>query len=107
MDIYVSTYDGSKVDLDDMGVHSDKWKEMDAHDLFLECMKEAGSSLFYMNFLHPNFGEGGQQERVDILCKELVQLWDDARILPIDMEQYNIYLLKWMYRFQDEVENQC
>ena len=46
---------GNAVDLDDIEIYPLEWREMNVHDLFSKCMDDAGSSLFYMKFLHPSF----------------------------------------------------
>ena len=103
------------VNLDDMEVYSEEWKEMNVHDLFSKCMRAAGNSLFYMEFLHPDFGGGSQQKRVESLCEELSSIWNFTRQFEpnaykctlINEDEYRMALMKWLYRFEDEVENQC
>ncbi len=103
------------IDLDDLDVYPKEWKEINAHELFSKCMAEAGTSLFYMGYLHKNFGEGPQKKRVEILCEELTSIWHYIRKFKLDAEkstlvneeEYRLSLMKWLYRFQDEVENQC
>ncbi len=108
MDLF-NDFMGNTVDLDDVGIYSDEWKCMHVHDFFSKCMRDAGRSLFYMGFLHPSDGEGSQKQRVDVLCRELSGIWHNARVLPVieELDQYNLELFKWLYKFEDEVENQC
>ena len=96
--------EGYKVDLDDMGTYPEAWKRMDIIELFPFCMKEAGKSLFYMEYLNVDVNWGDQKKRVDILCRELVYIWQYVRKHE---DEYRASLLSWLYRFQDEVENQC
>ena len=108
-------YIGQTVDLDDMNIYSEELREMDIHDLFFKCMADAGGSLFYMTYLHPCFGGGEQEERVKIFCLELSDMWNNKREFDtnadmctlINEDECRLLLLKWDYRFTDEVENQC
>jgi len=109
--------DGDMMDLDDMNTYPDEWKDMPVHDLFSKCWEAAGKSLFYMDYLYSDstIGWGGQIERVDVLCKELSSIWNGVRQMnpdtgrhdPINEEDYRKDLMSWLYRFEDEVENQC
>ena len=103
------------IDLDDLDVYLKEWKEMNVHLLFSKCMAEAGTSLFYMDFLHKNIGEGSQKKRVEILCEELTSIWyyvrqfepDTEKSTLVNEKEYRLALMKWLYKFEDEVENQC
>jgi len=114
MDLF-KDFMGNTVDLDDMGVYPDVWKKMNIHELFSECMNKAGHSLFYMDFLHSSINYGIQRERVRRLCEELSDIWNHTRkfVLEgnknklVDEDEYRDALMNWLYRFQDEVENQC
>jgi len=106
---------GNIIDLDDTDNYPEEWRNMNIHKLFSKCMKQAGSSLFYMDFLHSDSDWGLQKHRVKILCKELVKIWKEVRQYDCDTkthilfneEEYRLALMKWLYRFEDEVENQC
>jgi len=106
---------GNTVNLDDLSIYSDEWKEMDICSFFLKCMKEAGSSLFYMNFLHPDEDWSFQKKKVEVLCEELSNIWNYNRKIEYNSKkhtvtnenEYKLCLMKWLYRFEDEVENQC
>lgn len=116
MRIYEST-DGYAeiVDLDDMHIYPKEWLEMGVCDLFLECMKEAGTSLFYMDFLHGDSSWEPQRERVIVLCRELSKLWnfmrkfdpDAKKCTMLNEDEYRLALMSWRWRFEDETENQC
>ena len=97
------------INLDDVSIYPEEWKEMNIHDFFSKCMDKAGHSLFYMDFLHPSFGEGSQKQRVEVLCQELSDMWHFSRNYTStdDIANYRLSLMKWLYRFEDEVENQC
>jgi len=116
MRLYTST-DGyaETVDLDDINIYSQEWQKMDIYKLFLKCMSEAGDSLFYMDFLHANIDYSSQRKRVAILCRELSNIWHFTRQFSSDTYKYTLLnepecrmaLMSWLYRFQDETENQC
>ena len=101
------------IDLDNLDVYPQEWKDISVHDLFLKCMAESGTSLFYMKFLHKDFDS--QQGRVDVLCEELAKIWhftrqfdrDAKKCTLVNEDEYRLALMKWLYRFQDETENQC
>lgn len=118
MDIFKTIWvPGGKVDLDDLSLYPAELREMNVHDLFNKCTREAGNSLFYMDFLHPGWDDdpGGQKERVVVLCKELSEIWhyvrqfepDAPTCTMVNEDEYRLALMKWMYRFEDETENQC
>ena len=103
------------VDLDDLSIYSQELKDMNVHDLFSKCMAEAGTSIFYMKHLHKGWGDGGQFDRVSNMCEELVHIWEDVRKFEpnaykctlLNEDEYRLELMGWLYRFEDEVENQC
>ena len=97
-------YDGLIVDLDDLEIYPSEWREMLSYDLWQLAEKEAGRSLFYMRFIYPSIDYGDQEFRVNKLCEELAEI----RVGVIDDSLENrLKMMKWLYRFQDEVENQC
>lgn len=108
-------FTGQTVDLDDINIYPELLKNIHVNDLFSECMDVAGSSLFYMTYLHPDFGGDSQEERVKVLCSELADIWNYRREFEpnaykctmINEDEYRWLLLKWWYRFTDETENQC
>ena len=104
MDIYVSTYDGADIDLDDMSNYSDKRKEMSMFQLWNEAWAISGRAIFYIKYIHSDTDYGDQWFRVDTLCKELMELWELDRENSLDNR---LKMLKWIYRFEDEVENLC
>ena len=105
------------VDLDNLNIYPHEWKDMNVHDLFSKCMEEAGTSLFYTKYLHPVWDDapGGQYDRVVVLCEELSQIWNHVRKFVPDAfrctlaneDEYRLALMSWLWRFQDETENQC
>jgi len=116
MNIYKTT-DGYAdiVDLDDLYTYPQEWRDMNVHDLFLKCMSSAGKSLFYTDFLHANIDWGSQMERVIVLCRELSDIWhytrqfqpDAYKCTLLNENEYRLALMSWLYRFEDETENQC
>lgn len=115
MDIFTD-FMGVEWNLDDLTIYPAKWKEMNIHDFFNFCTKKAGDSLFYMDFLHTEVNWwAGQKERVTALCKELSGIWHNIRKWNITTEkhtlinedEYRLALMKWLWRFEDETENQC
>jgi len=103
-DIYRSTYDGEETNLDDLEIYPNEWKELDSNSLWQLAEKEAGRSLFYMRFIWPDSDWGDQEFRVNKLCEELVEI--RTGVIK-DSPENRLKVMKWLYRFQDEVENQC
>lgn len=103
MNIYTSTINGEKIDLDDIDVYEDVWKQMDISELFSSAWTAAGQSLFYMNYMDTDMKHSAQSLRVHDLCKELVG-WNGKKRYE---EADRLELMSWLYRFNDEVENQC
>jgi len=116
MKIYTTT-DGyaTVVDLDDLSIYLQEWKDMNIYDLFSKCMAEAGTSIFYMKYLHKGWGDCGQFDRVSKLCEELSEIWnyvrkfqnDTSKCTLLNEDEYRLALMSWLYRFEDETENQC
>ena len=104
MDMYKSTYDGSKIDLDDIDIYPKHWKEMNTYQLWNEGWTKAGRSIFYMTYIYPELRKDPQWERVHKLCHEFMILW---KVVGEDTEKNRHTFIKWLYRFNDEVENQC
>lgn len=102
-DLYVD-YEGIEIDLNDLTIYPDCWKEKESYDLWFMAVKRAGESLFFMDYLHPDIDWGGQRIRVDKLCKELAGI----RVSMIEDSLKNrLKIMKFLYRLEDEVENQC
>lgn len=104
MNSYTSTDGyGETVDLDDLSIYPQEWKDMPIHDLFYKTWGKAGRSLFYMGFFWPNEMRESQWQRVADLCKELVG-WNGKKRYE---EDDRLVLMSWLWRFEDETENQC
>ncbi len=104
MNLYTTT-DGyaSLIDLDNLNIYSQEWKDMPIQDLFYLAWGKAGRSLFYMTYFWPDEKGDLQWCRVNDLCKELVG-WNGKKRYT---EDDRLELMSWLYRFEDEVENQC
>jgi len=108
-------FEGIEVDLDNLDIYPDEWKDMNIHELFSECMSRAGESLFYMDFLRSPIDYSDQKKKVVVLCKELADIWHSTRQFKpnaykctlLNESEYRLALMKWFYRFEDETENQC
>jgi len=102
MDKYKTTF-GTVLDLDDTNIYPEGQEEKTSYELWLEARELAGSSLFYMQYLHPEINWEPQRTRVDYLCKELAFI----RVSMIkDSPENRLKMMKWMLKFEDEVENQ-
>lgn len=102
MDYFESAFAGM-VDLDDWATYPDDWKMLEPYALWRKAWKRAGESLFYMQFIHPEMGTDRQAYRVYRMCQELVNM----RLEALEATQAShLKVMKWLYRFEDEVENQ-
>jgi len=103
MDYFESMFAGA-VDLDDLSMYPEDWKMIETYALWQKAWKKAGESLFYMQFLYPEMGTSKQAYKVYRMCQELV----DLRELALEATPAaHLKVMKWLYRFEDEVENQC
>ena len=107
MDMYKTTSpccNFEKVDLDDLDTYPEYWLKMSAKELRERCEKDMGWSLFYMMYWSPSMKHSSQFDRVDKMCKE----YAEGRMVYYNNTQKNrLWLMKLLYRFEDEVENQC
>ena len=92
-----------KVDLDDLRTYPKRWLNLDIRRLWLEAERRAGDSLFYMGFLWPSNRDGGHEKRVHKFCRELVKMF---RGRFDNSDENRLKLLKWLFKFAEEVENQ-
>ena len=95
---------GAEVDLDDLKTYPERFFEMSHADLHREIWTEMGRSLYYMDFFHPDFDWKDQRERVYDLCREYAE---GRKELYSNKPQDRLWCYKILYRFIDEVENQC
>jgi len=105
MDIrWYKNCDSEEIDLDDLNIYPEEWKNKKSYDLWDIAENKAGQSLFYMDYIYPDIDWGDQRKTVDRLCRELARI----RINMIkDSPEKRLKMMKWMYVFEDEVENQC
>ena len=107
MDMYKTTAPCiyiDEVDLDDLDTYPEYWLKMSAVELRERCAKDMGESLFYMLYHSPSMKHDSQFDRVDKMCREFVE----GRMVYYKNTQKNrLWLMKLLYRFEDEVENQC
>jgi len=108
MDMYKRTgppgWEGTEVDLDDFAEYPESWLEMSFSDLKDKIWSEMGKSLFYMQFFYPEMRWQSQAQRVDKLCKEYAK---GINIRRSDSAEARLWCYKILFRFLDEVENQC
>ena len=101
-DLYKSTMDSQIYDLDDLSIYEDEWKTMGIWDLYQKCLEQAAYAMFYMDFHNAHKKWGKQRTRVVKMCREIVQMRD------IQVKQNDrLSLLKWLFKFKDEIENMC
>ena len=112
--------DESPVDLNDRSNYDftdgSSWNTMPFYDLHRLVWKELGESLYYMQYFWPEIhrqywdksddsdSKNCQYARVDKMC----QWFADNRVrLHPDNDENRLELMKFLYKFQEEVENQC
>ncbi len=106
MDKFRSMFLG-EIDLDDPASYPEEcqpWFEQDSWDLWLKAEAQAGRSLFYMLHIFPDVEWDEQYDRVAILCDELEAMRNASHD---DSPKQRLELIKWLFRFDDETENQC
>jgi len=106
MDMYKTTAPMAldEVDLDNLNTYPEYWLKMNIQELRERCEKDMGESLFYMQYHFPDMKYSSQFDRVDKMCKE----YAEGRVAHYKNTQENrLWLMKLIYRFEDEVENQC
>lgn len=103
---YYKDCDGKEVDLDDLNTYSifKEWQDKKSLELWDIGWIKAGKSLFYMDYLNSNIDWGEQRKRVSMLCIELVEM---RKLVFQDSPENRLKMMNWLYRFDDEVENQC
>jgi len=98
------------VDLDSLETFCKKWLEMSVSELHKELWSMFGRSLYYMQYFYPDIHSSEHKEkdsqysRVDKMCKEYAKR---RKNLLVHNEVNRLELLKMLYKFEDEVENQC
>lgn len=104
MDLFNSMM--GEVDLDDPSVYrSPEWED---HKTVAQLRSWAwsllGESLVYMDFLHADMDWEPQKTRVKEFCKRFAEnFWTFTE----DSEDGRRWWRKFIWKFRDEVENQC
>jgi len=96
------SFEGYEVDLNNLDTYPDDWKKLTSYDLWLRAWSKAGKSLFYMDFLYPRLFDN-QKPAVFKFCEKLVEMRLDV---IKDSPENRLRVMKWLYRFEDETENQ-
>jgi len=91
---------GEVVDLDSETTYLECNLSKNWADLHLDCIKELGYALVYMDYLNKDCGFDEQRKRVEILLEELCSNDQEKR-------GDHKYWLEFLYRIQDEIENMC
>ena len=104
MDIFKHSFADGEVDLDDLNTYREEWLEMSISELHKEIWSVLGQSIFYMQFFHPDTEWGDQEKRVHEFCRQYVS---EIKNRYVDTKENRLWCLKFLYRFADEVENQC
>jgi len=104
MDMF-KCFTGEEVDLDDpctYGMNDQWWGS--SMDLYYWTWAELGRSLFYMQFFHPDIDWGDQEKRVHEYCQRFAA---ECKEHLEDTEENRMWFRKFLFKFMDEVENQC
>lgn len=99
-------YDGSLVDLDDPKTYKrpDWKKHKTTLDLHKWAWSELGMSLYYMRYFHPDVEKSAQAARIHGYCFWYANEWQNHMD---DTEENRMWFRKFLFKFMDEVENQC
>jgi hypothetical protein len=106
MDLYKETgLDQKTVDLDDLTIYNEELLEKTNYELYRHAWKILGEALYYMKYIYPevDFGEW-QTNEIDKNCKEFAK---ERTKLHNKTEDIRLWLLKFIYKFEDLVENFC
>ena len=96
---------GEEVDLDDLTIYPERLLKLNTRELFEYCWTIMGKSLVYMQFFYPDiFKDDPQTIRVRNYCQRFA--WMRKKYME-DTPENRLLWLKLIYRFDDEVENQC
>ncbi len=94
---------GNVVDLDDDGVYSNN--ELSPMELWDRCVFKIGYVFLYVNYFHVGGDFGEQWGCVEGLIKEFSDGQRAHRF--VDSRENRRWFQKWLYRFEDEIENMC
>lgn len=98
-------HEGNTVDLDDPKIyrHGNFKKLKTTHQMIEYLWAEIGKSIVYMDIFHPGDFKSQRPKVIafaHILKIEKQYRWDDV-------DENRTFWRKLIYRFEDEVENQC
>lgn len=97
-------FNGEEVDLDDLSTYHDRRFFRSIMGLYEWAWEELGKSLFYMQFFHPEIDWDAQEEKVHEYCRVFAS---ECREHFHDTEENKMWFRKLIFKFLDEVENQC
>ena len=100
---------GDLVDLDDPDTYcSEQWQIYEkVYELRAWAWAEIGKSIVYMNFMHKHDESDiweSQRKRVYAFAERFAEEFHN---LGADTPENRLWWRKFIYRFLDEVENQC
>lgn len=109
MDWY-KPYDDKPVDLDDPKTYTGKfWKKFkNTRDMYDYAWDRIGRSIVYMDFLRYEKREEDMwaDQRIRVHQFAFLFAWEHQNRLE-DTEENRMWWRKFIYKFDDEVENQC
>lgn len=105
VDMYRCTGPGcEEVDLDDLSTYPASWLHLSTKELFDLVWSKLGQSLVYMDYFHGDVDWEPQRSRVVKMCEEFAKEYVEClEETPKNMHR----LMKFLYKVDDEVENQC
>lgn len=105
MDLFEMSF-GQQVDLDDPETYrGTEWENRKTTtELHQWAWSEMGKALYYMNYFHPEMKRDDQAKRVHGFCFWYANEWNKRLD---DTEENRTWFRKFIFRFLDEVENQC
>jgi hypothetical protein len=96
---------GNIVDLDNPDTYQyEVWADFTVEQLYQECVREMGFALLYTQYWFPGTDWGTQTKRIHGFC---VWFAREARKKREETLLNRIWFKKFLYRFQDEIENLC
>ena len=106
MDLFYSSQ--GELDLDDPTIYRGAyWDELKTvNDMRAYAWSEIGKSFVYMDFFSGDMSDCYKQQRVRV-CKLAQELADNFHTAQDDTVANREWWKKFIFRFNDEVENQC
>lgn len=106
---WYTPHTGKPMDLDDPKTYSGKhWKKLKTTmDMYYYAWSEIGKSLVYMDFMQ-------KTKREDLFAKQRIRVHQFAFLFAYEhrdhwenTEKNRMWWRKFIFKFADEVENQC